>query len=125
MNPLQSTRPRKSSLVVKKYSRPCSSPALGARVVSRLFIFSLIFFFSFCVAEAGWFDRDVREIENPKVSGTSLNSLLRRVDFPAPEGPDTTTGRNFWTVEYELVIFFGVAHAIGLGGVKRGEVYLR
>lgn len=39
----------------------------------------------------------IREIEKPKVSGNSAKSLLRRVDLPVPEGPDTTTGRYLCT----------------------------
>lgn len=40
----------------------------------------------------------MREMENPNVSGYSANSRLRRVDFPAPDGPEMTIGRYFWTV---------------------------
>lgn len=43
----------------------------------------------------------LRETEKPKVSGNSAKSLFRRVDFPVPEGPDTTTGRYFWTIYRE------------------------
>jgi len=32
----------------------------------------------------------LRETENPKVSGCCAKSRLRRVDFPVPEGPETT-----------------------------------
>lgn len=38
-----------------------------------------------------------RETENPNLLGYSAKSRLRSVDLPAPEGPDTTTGRNFCT----------------------------
>lgn len=34
-----------------------------------------------------------RDIEKPKVSGCAANRRLRSVDFPAPEGPEITTGR--------------------------------
>lgn len=45
---------------------------------------------------------NIREIENPKASGNSAKSRFNRVDFPAPDGPDTTTGRNFCTVFGQL-----------------------
>lgn len=45
---------------------------------------------------------NTREIENPKVSGNSAKSRFNRVDLPAPDGPDTTTGRNFCTVFGQL-----------------------
>ena len=35
----------------------------------------------------------LRETLNPKLLGYSLNSLLRRVLFPEPDGPATTRGR--------------------------------
>lgn len=37
-----------------------------------------------------------RETEKPNVLGCSAKRRLRRVDFPAPEGPDMTIGRYFW-----------------------------
>ena len=37
----------------------------------------------------------IRETENPKVSGRCAKSRLRRVDFPAPEGPETAMRRGF------------------------------
>lgn len=55
-----------SSLVTKWYSRPFSSPGLGFRVV--------------------W------ETEKPKVLGWFSKRVLRRVDFPVPEGPQITSG---------------------------------
>lgn len=36
---------------------------------------------------------DLRETENPNLSGYSAKSFLRRVDLPVPEGPETTMGR--------------------------------
>jgi hypothetical protein len=75
MNPLASTSFVKSSRDTKWYSRPFSSPARGPRVVC--------------------------EMLKPKRSGYSANRRLRRVDFPAPEGPETTMGR--WSEEEEGV----------------------
>ena len=42
---------------------------------------------------------DQRETEKPKVLGWSAKRRLRRVDLPAPEGPEITTGRCFCVAE--------------------------
>jgi hypothetical protein len=36
----------------------------------------------------------VREIENPSIFECFSKRRFRRVDFPVPEGPDTTMGRS-------------------------------
>jgi len=36
---------------------------------------------------------DIRETENPNVSGCSAKRRFRIVDLPEPEGPDMTIGR--------------------------------
>jgi hypothetical protein len=41
----------------------------------------------------------LRETEKPKAFGWSAKSRLSRVDLPAPEGPDITTGRFFSTAK--------------------------
>lgn len=35
----------------------------------------------------------IRETEKPNLSGYSAKSFFKRVDFPVPEGPETTIGR--------------------------------
>lgn len=71
MKPFSETRFKKDSLLVKLYSRPSFSPGRGLRVV--------------------W------DILKPNFSGYSAKRRFRRVLLPVPLGPETTTGRNFWT----------------------------
>lgn len=42
--------------------------------------------------------KNARETENPNLSGYSAKRRFSSVDLPVPEGPEITTGRNFWTV---------------------------
>jgi hypothetical protein len=56
-----------------------------------------------------------REMEKPKVSGYSSKSLLRSVDLPVPEGPETTTGRNFCAASARSLLY-KAAHRDGLMG---------
>jgi hypothetical protein len=39
-----------------------------------------------------------RETENPNLFGWSAKSLFSSVDFPAPLGPEMTTGRGVWAL---------------------------
>lgn len=66
-----------------------------------------MFSVSTCILDVGYRENG-RETENPKVSGYSAKSLLSNVDFPVPEGPDTTTGRNLCTA-------FPISKAAGSG----------
>lgn len=43
----------------------------------------------------------IRETENPKVSGYCAKSRLMRVDFPVPEGPETTI-MGFLPISHQL-----------------------
>ena len=62
----------------KWYSFPLVSPGRGSRLVSA-------------VSRA---QRDfIRETEKPNVFGCLSNNILRRVDFPEPDGPEMTIGR--------------------------------
>lgn len=71
MNPFSETRARNESFVVKLYSLPSCSPGRGLRVVC--------------------------ETLKPNLVGYSAKRRFRSVLFPVPLGPETTTGRNFWT----------------------------
>jgi len=57
----------------------------------------------------------VRDTEKPKTSGCFANSRFSKVDFPAPEGPETTIGR-------EPAVFFSLILADEEG---KGPVILR
>lgn len=61
-----------------------------------------------------------RETEKPKVLGNSAKSLFSNVDLPVPEGPDTTTGRNFWTIPGYYVCFLVKSYIIASLGAKWG-----
>lgn len=52
--------------------------------------------------------------------GNSAKSLFSNVDLPVPEGPDTTTGRNFWTIPGYYVCFLAKRYIISSLG--RNEV---
>ena len=49
-------------------------------------------------------ERDLRETENPNVSGCLAKSLFSNVDFPDPEGPETTIGLGFEAGKMRLVL---------------------
>jgi len=45
------------------------------------------------VGEVGEWKTDIRETENPNVSGYSAKRRFKIVDLPEPEGPEMTIGR--------------------------------
>ena len=80
---------------MKWYSTPCFSPGRGDRVVS----ITNRQLQEQWQKEGGGPGGDQRETEKPKVLGWSAKRRLRRVDLPAPEGPEITTGRCFCVAE--------------------------
>ena len=68
---------------------------------------------------------DSREIEKPKVFGWSLKRRLRRVDLPAPEGPDMTTRGYFCAVLLYGKRFKWSLSEVGVGqAVRVGAIVL-
>jgi hypothetical protein len=92
-----------SLLDTKWYSFPFVSPARGLRLVSVIYkLLSLE-------------DGVVRETEKPKISGYLAKSRFKRVDFPAPEGPEITIGRRpgVLVLGFSLLGDFGTWHFAG------------
>ena len=85
----------KLSFEVKLYSRPCSSPPRGCRVVSVGKQEDVSHSLVIGEYREQRIQRSLRETENPNVLGWAAKRRLRMVDFPEPEGPQITIGRCF------------------------------
>lgn len=84
--------------------------------LARAWIAGCVFFCKYVSRDRGYpAGLHSRETEKPNLSGNSSNRRFKSVDLPVPLGPLMTTGLNWETVNFVLVVILYLNYGINCG----------